>query len=497
MSSNIPDNLPGDLFKVLFEKSPGSLLVKTDTPRFTILAASDAYLNITSVTREDVLGKGFFEVFPEDNDLPDDDTTARKVFTKVIETCEKLDVPVYRYDVFESETNSRQPHFWSCSNVPILGDDNRVAYILNTVIDITEEVKAKEAAIESENRLLLAAEATGLAVWDLDIPNGNYNLSPQIATIFGHPAEAPVTLVQIRSQVHADDRQNIIVKAYEEALVTGNYFYEVRIFWPDGSLHWIRTKGMLLFDKNKEPIRMLGTLVDITESKRDEIRKNDFIAMASHELKTPLTSLKAYLQLLETKLNGTTDPFIKTAVVKSGNQVNKMTALIHSFLDISKLEPGKLQLNWQSFDINKLIKETVSDNRLLSNTHIIHFESSGEIDVNADREKIGQVIGNLISNAIKYSQRGSNVTLHSELKEDNIQVSVTDEGIGIRPKDQEKIFQRFYRAEDEDSRNVSGFGIGLYLSSEIIQRHKGKIWVSSKESEGSTFYFSLPLTTNS
>ncbi|HEY4195553.1 MAG TPA: ATP-binding protein, partial [Mucilaginibacter sp.] len=239
--------------------------------------------------------------------------------------------------------------------------------------------------------------------------------------------------------------------------------------------------------------RMLGTLVDITESKRDEIRKNDFIAMASHELKTPLTSLKAYLQLLETKLNGTTDPFIKTAVVKSGNQVNKMTALIHSFLDISKLEPGKLQLNPQTFDINQPIKEAIADSRLLSNTHIIHFEPSGEINVNADRDKIAQVIGNLISNAIKYAPRGSNITISCEAKEDNVQVSVTDEGIGIRPKDQEKIFQRFYRAEDEESKNISGFGIGLYLSSEIIQRHKGKIWVSSAEAKGSTFYFSLPI----
>src|SRR5258708_878743 len=119
MTANTPEKLPADLFRVLFEKSPGSLLVKADAPKFTILDASDDYLKITSVTREEVLGKGFFEVFPDNNDQPDDDTTARKVFTKVIETCKKLDVPVYRYDVFEPETNSKQPHFWSCSNIPI------------------------------------------------------------------------------------------------------------------------------------------------------------------------------------------------------------------------------------------------------------------------------------------------------------------------------------------------------------------------------------------
>ncbi|MGZ3821326.1 MAG: PAS domain-containing protein, partial [Mucilaginibacter sp.] len=275
-------DLPENLFQVLFEKSPGSLLVKADAPKFTILAASDTYLTTTSVTRDKVIGKGFFEVFPDDSDHPDDDTAARKVFTKVIATREKLDVPVYRYDVLEAGSSERKPHFWSCSNIPIMDADNKVAYILNTVVDITGEVKAKEAAIESENRLLLAAEATGMAIWDLDIPTVNFSFSPQMMGIFGHPASAKLTLAEIRTQVHPDDMEHIVLKAYFEALVTGNYFYEVRVFWPDESLHWIRTKGIVLFDKNKVPIRMLGTILDITETKRDEIRKNDFIAMASH-----------------------------------------------------------------------------------------------------------------------------------------------------------------------------------------------------------------------
>lgn len=348
--------------------------------------------------------------------------------------------------------------------------------------------------MESENRLLLAAEATGMAIWDLNIQTNHFTYSPQIIGIFGLPADADFTLADIRNQVNPDDMQNIVLKAYYEALVTGQYFYEVRINWPDGSLHWIRTKGMVIFDKNKQPERMLGTILDITESKRDDIRKNDFIAMASHELKTPLTSLKAYLQLLEAKLGDSVDPFVATALTKSGNQVNKMTALVHSFLDISKLEPGKLKLSLKRFDINQLIEESIAESRTLNNSHTIQFEASDLPDVNADRQKIGQVISNLLSNALKYSQKGSVVALNSTVQDNNIIVSVTDEGIGIKPKDRDKVFQRFYRADDEDLKNVSGFGIGLYLSSEIIQRHKGKIWVSSEEGKGSTFYFSLPLS---
>lgn len=494
MTDSTADILTKGLFQVLFEKSPGSLLVKADMPRFTIAAVSDSYLQVTSVKREDVLGKGFFEVFPDDRDNPEDETTARNVFTKVIKTGKKVDVPVYRYDALNPLTHRPERHHWSCSNIPIPAPDGKVAYILNTVVDISGEVKAKEAAVESENRLLLAAEATGLAFWDLSIPQIDFSYSPQLSAIFGHPPETNITLSSIRNQVNPDDMQNIVIKSYGEAIITGHYTYEARIYWPDESLHWIRVKGVVLFNEKKEPYRMLGTIVDITENKRDEIRKNDFIAMASHELKTPLTSLKAYVQLLEAKLAEADDPFIKTALLKAGNQINKMTALIHSFLDLSKLEPGKLQLKRTVFDINKLIEESISDSRVITSSHALHFEPKGVINVNADREKIAQVISNFISNAIKYSTKGSTVSLRAEVVDaDCVQISVTDQGIGIKPKDQGKIFQRFYRVDDDDKKHISGFGIGLYLSSEIIQRHKGKIWVKSNVGKGSAFYFSLPL----
>ena len=494
MTAYTTDNLPGNLFQLLFEKSPGSVLLKADPPCFTIMAVSDDFLKINSVSREEVLGKGFFDAFPENSKGFHGKATAYDGFMHVVNTCEKVYIPFLRYDVLNHETNTFTPHYWRCTNNPLLGTDNKVAYILKTIIDITGEVNAQAAREESESRLLLAAEATGLAIWDWDMVSDIFSFTPQLNDLFGHSQKTNLDLRTARRQIHHDDFHNIVMKAYQDSFKTGDYLCEVRIYWPDGSLHWVKTQGKVLFDDDRQPIRMLGTTIDVTESKRDEIRKNDFIAMASHELKTPLTSLKAYLQLLETKLNGATDPFIKTAVVKSGNQVNKMTALIHSFLDISKLEPGKLQLKIQNFDINKLIGESVTESRTLSSTHHLMFKHAGQIHVDADREKTGQVISNFISNAIKYSPKGTEICLHSEVADGQVQVSVKDEGMGIKLKDQEKIFQRFYRADEEDMKNVSGFGIGLYLSSEIIQRHKGKIWVKSEEGRGSTFYFSLPLS---
>lgn len=489
-------DLPENIFRTIFEKSPGSLLVKADLPRFTIIAASDSYLEITSSTREAIIGKSFFEVFPEDRVDIDVEKNARTAFTNVIETCEKFDVFRYRFDVYDAGIKNYRKRYWSCSNVPIFNTAGEVAFILNTVIDITVEVDAKEEALENENRLRLATNAAELATWDYRITDNSFVYSPRLAEIFGHPADHTVRREDLQKQIDNDDMRNIVAPAYHIALKTGNYLYEVRIYWPGGTLRWIKTQGSVIYDKKGQPERMIGTVLDVTETKRDEIRKNDFIAMASHELRTPLTSLKAYIQLLEKKLDDNNDDFVKNILLKADQQLNKMTNLIHGFLDLSKLEPGKLRLKFQEFDINKLIEDTIRDIGAGNRSHLIEFSQTDNISVIADAEKISQVISNFLSNALKYSHKGSTIIVNSKKINNFLQVSVEDEGIGIKPQDQEKLFQRFYRVENEDMKSTPGFGIGLYLASEIIQQHKGKIWVESEVGKGSAFYFSLPLPNN-
>src|SRR6185312_6371291 len=272
-------------------------------------------------------------------------------------------------------------------NTPILNADGKAVYILNTVVEITKEVKAREAALESESRLRLATEAAQLATWDLNLKDQTFIYSPRLLEIFGHSPEKAISLDDIRKQVDKRDMENIVLSAYNKALKTGNYLYEVKIYWPDGSMHWIKTQGIVITDENKQPLRMLGTILDTTESKRDEIRKNDFIAMASHELKTPLTSLKAYIQLLSKRLASSKDSFVINSLSKADHQVNKMTDLIHGFIDLSKLEPGKLQLRLQDFGLNGLINDCVTEINQTNPGHTIVFEPGGEINIQADKEK--------------------------------------------------------------------------------------------------------------
>ncbi|HZX58326.1 MAG TPA: PAS domain S-box protein, partial [Mucilaginibacter sp.] len=232
---------------------------------------------------------------------------------------------------------------------------------------------------------------------------------------------------------------------------------------------------------------------DITERKLDEIRKNDFIGMASHELKTPLTSLSAIMQITSSKLKSSEDKFLAGAMDKANIQVKRMTGMINGFLNVSRLEAGKLFIEKETFDLNQLLQEIFDETRLITNTHTVTLVQSGTIMVNADQDKINSVISNFVSNAVKYSPRGKTIEIGSRSQDNEVIVYVKDEGMGIKPHDLDQIFDRYYRVENTQTRHISGFGIGLYLSAEIIKRHEGKIWAESKSGEGSTFYFSLPL----
>jgi len=224
---------------------------------------------------------------------------------------------------------------------------------------------------------------------------------------------------------------------------------------------------------------------------KEEQQKNDFISMVSHELKTPLTSISAYVQLMQSR--GLTDLFVVNTLAKVQKQIRKMSTLIGSFLNVSRLESGKVQLDHSYFDLDKVIYDVVEDLRLIYPTNQIGFEAGESKLIFADKDKIGSVVSNLISNAVKYSDQNSAVSVRSTITGNEVHVSVADHGIGIKAPDLEKLFDRFYRVESLQTKTISGFGIGLYLSAEIINLHQGKIWADSEYGVGSTFHFCIPL----
>ena len=220
------------------------------------------------------------------------------------------------------------------------------------------------------------------------------------------------------------------------------------------------------------------------------------MGIASHELKTPLTSLKLYAQVLERMLRKTGDEKNAEFAKKMDLQIVKLTSLIGDLLDVTKINAGKIYLNEAEFDFEQLVTETVEDQRM-STSYTIELSTEKVGMVFADRDRIGQVITNFLSNAIKYSPNAEKIIVKIETVDNQVQFSVKDFGIGMPEDKKDKVFEQYYRVSGDEQTVFPGLGLGLYISSQIIERSKGKIWVNSVLDKGSTFYFSLPKLINS
>ncbi len=231
----------------------------------------------------------------------------------------------------------------------------------------------------------------------------------------------------------------------------------------------------------------------LQQSTKDLMKKKDeFMSIASHELKTPITSVKASLQVVKRLVvaNEALSP-VSPFVEKAANQVNKLTGIINDLLDVTKIQAGKLELFRTNFVLNDLITECIESCLLENNTHQIIVKTDEAFTIYADRNRIEQVICNLLTNAIKYSPVNTEVLVSLEqLKSRHVKVMVTDYGIGIPEDKIEEVFDRFFRVE-HTSQNFSGLGLGLYISSEIIKQHHGEIGAFSTLGQGSTFWFTV------
>lgn len=246
-----------------------------------------------------------------------------------------------------------------------------------------------------------------------------------------------------------------------------------------------------------------GVLVyanDVTEQVKarahiDELsrQKDDFISVASHELKTPITSLKGFAQLLERRFQHAGDTRSATMLQKMDGQLNKLTSLVEDLLDATKIESGHLRFHYSSFDYNALIAEIIEETQRITTKHTIARDLAASVALWADRERIGQVLTNLLTNAIKYSPQANSVLVKTRCTADAIITSVQDFGVGIPPEKQSHLFERFYRVEGDNQATYPGLGLGLYIAAEFVKRHGGTIWVKSAEGQGTIMSFSLPL----
>jgi two-component system sensor histidine kinase VicK len=288
--------------------------------------------------------------------------------------------------------------------------------------------------------------------------------------------------------IHPEDKQNYL-DAYLGAFKNKLPFKsELRIRSKHDEYRWLMINGSPRFLPNNGFAGYISSCMDISSLKEAEQRKDDFISIASHELKTPLTSLKASLQLMDRVKEQAQSPMIQKFIEQSNKSMDKITALVEDLLNASRTTEGQLHLNKIVFDICRLLNECCNNIRLGGIYElVVHCEEN--LMVYADEHRIDQVLVNLANNAIKYAPESKQIFIKAERQDGKVRVSVKDKGPGI-PADQiPHLFDRYYRA----TYSGAGLGLGLYICSEIIKRHEGEIGVESEVGQGSTFWFTLPL----
>lgn len=238
--------------------------------------------------------------------------------------------------------------------------------------------------------------------------------------------------------------------------------------------------------------RILLAIEDITERRAIEQRKDDFLSIASHELKTPLTTVLGYVQIMQRLMPENASDKFKSAVEKTGLYVNRLNQLLSELLDVSRIQTGNIALHIHPFDFDKMVAETVEGIQTATQNYKIHIQGNTAMEYNGDESHLVQVLSNLISNAIKYSPEGSKVEVYLSKVSNFIKVSVSDQGMGIREEELQKIFARFYRVGDVQQQ-YPGMGIGLYICEQIVKNHGGSLWAESEVGKGSVFNFTLPV----
>jgi signal transduction histidine kinase/DNA-binding response OmpR family regulator len=267
---------------------------------------------------------------------------------------------------------------------------------------------------------------------------------------------------------------------------------EIRIKEPDTNFYRYFLLRTVPMRKGEKVEQWVGTFTDIDEQKQVSKKKDEFISIASHELKTPLTSMKGYVQLLERTINEDSPGY--SYVKRTLAQIKKLDKLIVDLLDVSKIESGSLRLNMTHFDLAATLSNCVNIMRQTFPEHTFTLKSQKDVTVYGDEERLEQVLLNFLSNAVKYSPVNKEVVVESSITDPGfVKICVTDFGVGIPKEEQSKVFEKFYRAAGSAG-NFPGLGLGLYICADILQRHGATYGVKSEQDKGSTFYFSLPFT---
>lgn len=471
-----------DRFRSMMDQAPVAMAVFRGK-ELKMTKANQAMLSIINKT-DAVIGQKLLDVFPE---------IANGPFLEIINNVYANGQAYFGYDTdFKLQRNGvLEEAYFDFSFSPLI-EEGEITGVLEVVSEVTERVKAKQEIAESEALFRGITSASPTALWITDEVGNITYVNKTWINWTGKPLETHLgkgwldaVCEEDVAQAYASFITDFLQQRYHES--------HFRILHTNGQERSVVCTGNPHFDGHQKFKGFIGACVDITEQKQLQRQKDNFLGVASHELKTPVTSIKAYAQVLEMMFRRDGDTQKAEMLGKLNKQVNRLSSLIGDLLDVTKIHTGRMQFNETEFNFNDLAEEVIEDIQHTSLKHQFKKQLDFKGIIKGDKERISQVITNLLINAIKYSPDANEIIIYTHQKDGEMQFCVQDFGIGISANKKDMVFEQFYRVSGTKEHTFPGLGLGLYISSEIIKRLHGRIWVTSVEGKGSTFCFSLPL----
>lgn len=435
-------------FARVFAAIPASvLLLAPDAPRFTIVGVTDSYLADTMTKREEILGRGLFEVFPDNPDDPSDGPrNVRASLMRVIERRQPDTMAVQKYDI-PIPGDGFEARYWSPRNTPVLDDNGAIKYICHRVEDVTDIVHLKQ---RGEEQRMLAESLSSQA------------------------GEMQLEIYRRAQEIQAANRELEAARRVLQAELSSQ-------------THDVANLGRELVEQG----RRLAEALELT--KGAVVARDEFLSIASHELRTPLTPLLLMIDNLEIMLgrDGQLTPKISSNLLIARRQIERLADLVEEMLEVSRITVGRLKLHVEELDLVEIVRESIAKlgHEAESAGCEIILRAPQSINGCWDRARMRQVATNLISNAIKYGRRQP-VIVEVTATDSHVTIATTDHGIGIEPDKRDKIFDRFERAVSV--RNYGGFGLGLFVTRNVVEAHGGTVVVDSEPGKGSRFTVDLP-----
>ena len=465
------------LLQAILDHSPEAIVIKDLEGRYVLV--NKAFEALSGVTAEAALHRTAKDIFP-------------RVIAEELAAKEKI-VRETRAPVHYEEPNAVEGRVFLLSKFPLIDQSNAVFAIGTIQTDITERKRDEEALREAMGDLRIAQHVAHVGSWRWDFRTNQAKWSDELYQIFGiNPTEPPSPLVYLGARLLTADSLARLRSAIERLRLEGEpYDLELEFTRLDGAVRWCATRGEPVRDDQGQIIGINGTVDDITHIKELERLREEWTSLVAHDLRQPLSVLTMASDFLPTLRKGTSQEE-RTTLQSIQSATQTIERMVDDLLDMSLLEANRLKLDRKWTDLHTMVRETAKQMSYLAGARIDVHESGQPVSCLVDPMRIGQVLGNLISNAVKYGDPKTPVDVSVDRTDGEVKIGVTNHGPGITSDEMPRLFERFMRSRTARGSGVTGLGLGLYIARGIVEAHGGRIWADSAPGQATTFYIALP-----